>query len=207
MQGMVTQRNAMFDSKPAPILEGVAFETCLKIEHEGGTVEKGGDFLELKNVKKATFYLVSNSSFYHEDFAVQNQKELASLKGVGIDVLEKDHIKDYRTFYSRVDLELDETALDSLPTDERLKRLREDSIQDLGLETLLFQFGRYLLISSSRENTNPANLQGLWNPYITAPWNADYHLNINLQMNYWPANLTNLDELNRPFFDYVDRLI
>jgi alpha-L-fucosidase 2 len=78
---------------------------------------------------------------------------------------------------------------------------------DLGLETLLFQYGRYLLISSSRAGTNPANLQGLWNPHIEAPWNADYHLNINLQMNYWLADVTNLSELNQPLFDYVDKLV
>ena len=78
---------------------------------------------------------------------------------------------------------------------------------DTGLEALLFQYGRYLLISSSREGTNPANLQGLWNQHINAPWNADYHLNINLQMNYWLANVTSLSELNMPLFDYIDRLV
>ena len=78
---------------------------------------------------------------------------------------------------------------------------------DLELQETLFHFGRYLLIASSREGTLPANLQGLWNPHINAPWNADYHLNINLQMNYWLANLTQLDELNTPLFDYIDRLV
>ena len=72
---------------------------------------------------------------------------------------------------------------------------------------LLFDYGRYLLIGSSRPGTLPANLQGLWNKHINAPWNADYHLNINLQMNYWLANLTGLHELNLPLFDYLDRLV
>jgi alpha-L-fucosidase 2 len=75
------------------------------------------------------------------------------------------------------------------------------------MEALLFQYGRYLLISSSRVGTNPANLQGVWNEHIEAPWNADYHLNINLQMNYWPANMTGLDDLNLPLFDYIDRVV
>ena len=78
---------------------------------------------------------------------------------------------------------------------------------DLHLEKLLFDYGRYLLISSSRPGTNPANLQGLWNQHISAPWNADYHLNINLQMNYWPAEVTNLSELHLPLFDFIDGLL
>jgi alpha-L-fucosidase 2 len=72
---------------------------------------------------------------------------------------------------------------------------------------MLFNYGRYLLICSSRQGSNPANLQGLWNEHLNAPWNADYHLNINLQMNYWLANVTNLDELNQPLFDYVNKLV
>ncbi len=206
MQGMVTQRAGMFNSEPAPILEGVAFETRLKIVHHGGEVQSGDNFLELKKVKRATIYLVSNSSFYHDDFAEQNEKQLAAVSKLPVDVLEKAHIKDFRQFYESMQFELEGSNLDSIPTDQRLARIKQDSI-DLGLEALLFQYGRYLLISSSRANTNPANLQGLWNEHILAPWNADYHLNINLQMNYWPANLTNLDELNMPLFDYIDRLV
>ncbi len=206
MQGEVTQRNAVFDSKPAPILEGVKFETCLKIDNVEGEVIRGEDYLELKNVKEATFYMVSNSSYYYDDFIEQNKIDLAAINGLDMEVLQEEHIKDYQSFYSRVDLKLTDNDLDTIPTDERIALIKEDNF-DLGLETLLFQYGRYLLISSSREGTNPANLQGLWNQHITAPWNADYHLNINLQMNYWPADVTNLSELNAPLFDYVDRLI
>ena len=96
--------------------------------------------------------------------------------------------------------------LDTLPTDKRLALVKDGNI-DTGLEELLYQYGRYLLICSSRPGTNPANLQGLWNEHILAPWNADYHLNINLQMNYWLADMTNLSELNEPLFDYTDKLI
>lgn len=103
-------------------------------------------------------------------------------------------------------LDLDGSKKDTLPTDVRLEQVRNEET-DLELEAMLFQYGRYLLISSSRQRTNPANLQGLWNQHVTAPWNADYHLNINLQMNYWLANTTNLGELNYPLFDYIDRLV
>jgi alpha-L-fucosidase 2 len=206
MQGMVTQRGGKFNSENIPILEGVKFETCLKIENSGGEIIRGSDYLELKNVKQATFFLVSNSSFYHEDFAEQNKKDLAALSGMSSEVLEREHIEDYQNLFSRVQLSLGDNSLDAIPTDLRLERMKNDSI-DLGMEALLFQYGRYLLIGSSRVGTNPANLQGLWNQHIAAPWNADYHLNINLQMNYWPANMTDLDELNMPLFDYIDRVV
>ena len=206
MQGEVTQRDARFNSKPNPILNGVKFETCLKINNEGGEILKGNDYLELKNVKKATFYLVSNSSYYHEDYTKQNATDLKNILSTNIEIIKTKHIEDYQHLYSKVSLNLNNTHLDSIPTDERIKRIKSGSI-DVALEALLFQYGRYLLISSSRKDTNPANLQGLWNQHIKAPWNADYHLNINLQMNYWLANSTNLDELNMPLFDYIDKLV
>lgn len=206
MQGMVTQRGGKFNSEEVPILQGVEFETCLRIEHEGGEIIRGDDFLELKNVQKATFYLVSNSSFYHDNYAEQNQKDLADLEGQSMEALAQEHIRDYQKLFSQVMLDLGGDHLDTLAVDERLERMKNDSL-DLGLEVLLFQYGRYLLISSSRVGSNPANLQGVWNQHIEAPWNADYHLNINLQMNYWPANMTNLDELNMPLFAYIDRLV
>lgn len=206
MHGEVTQRGAKFDSKPAPILKGVKFETCLKIKNEGGEILQGKDYLELKNVKKATFYMVSNSSYYHKDYSNQNKIDMAAIYGVSADKLREEHILDYKKLYSRVALKLSDNTLDTIPTDQRIQRMKKGNI-DLGLEALLFQYGRYLLISSSRVGTNPANLQGLWNEHIKAPWNADYHLNINLQMNYWLADVTGLGELNTPLFDYIDKLI
>ena len=89
-----------------------------------------------------------------------------------------------------------------MPTDDRLERVKRGET-DLGLEALYFQFGRYLLIASSRPGGLPANLQGLWNDSMFPPWDSDYHLNINLQMNYWPAEVTNLAELHQPLFDYL----
>jgi alpha-L-fucosidase 2 len=206
MGGMVTQRGGMFDSKEAPIEEGIQFQSCLEVAHKGGEIIPGDDYLELVGVKEATLYMVSNSSYYHDDYELQNQRELDALTGIGPEKLEAAHIRDYRKLYQRVSLDLGGHEMDSLPTDERLERMKQDSA-DPALEAILFHYGRYLLISSSRPGTNPANLQGVWNQHIEAPWNADYHLNINLQMNYWPANLTGLDELNLPLFEYLDRLV
>ena len=206
MQGQVTQREGKFNSEPYPILDGVKFETCLKVKNEEGLVLRGKDYLDLKNVKKATIYLVSNSSYYFESYHEQNKLDMDAITSKNFEALKKDHIKDYQSLYARLELQLSSTDLDTIPTDLRLKRIKGGAI-DVGLETLLYQYGRYLLIGSSREGTNPANLQGLWNAHIKAPWNADYHLNINLQMNYWLADVTNLGELNNPLFDYIDKLV
>ncbi len=206
MQGEVTQRGGKFNSEPAPILEGVKFETSLKINNEGGVVQKGKDYLELKKVKSATIYLVSNSSYYFKKYSKQNKIDMAAIDLKSFEDIKTAHIEDYQKLYSRLTLQLGNNGLDSIPTNQRIERIKKNSI-DVGLESLLFKFGRYLLISSSREGTNPANLQGLWNDKIQAPWNADYHLNINLQMNYWLADMTNLGELNNPLFDYIDKLI
>ena len=206
MRGEVTQRGGVINSQPYPITEGVKFETCLKIMNEGGEVLRGDDYLELKNVRKATLYLVSNSSYYFDDYSEQNKIDLEAIGSKRFEALKDEHIADYRNLYDRLDLDLGNNDLDTIPTDQRLERVKEGLI-DVGLESLLFDFGRYLLIASSRAGTNPANLQGLWNEHIQAPWNADYHLNINLQMNYWLADVSNLGDLNAPLFDYIDKLV
>lgn len=206
MNGQVTQYEAKFRSEPAPITEGVKFETRLKILNTGGKIKRGEDYLELKKVNKAVFYIVSNSDYYYDDPVAYNKHELSVLEEKAFDQLLKLHIRDYQSLYNRVKFELSGEDMNNIPTDERIENVKQGK-PDPGLETLLFQYGRYLLIASSREGTNPANLQGLWNQHIAAPWNADYHLNINLQMNYWLADVTNLSELNGPLFDYVDKLV
>ncbi|WP_306210460.1 glycoside hydrolase family 95 protein [Actinoplanes sp. RD1] len=119
------------------------------------------------------------------------------------DRLRDAHVRDHRALFDRVRLDLGRRLADR-PTDELLAAYQGD---DPALETLFFQYGRYLLIASSRAGTPlPANLQGVWNPYAAAPWSADYHVNINLQMNYWPAHVTNLSETTAPLHDFVDAL-
>ena len=206
MTGEITQMDGKFDSQPAPINSGVRFETVVQVKNTGGEVTSTENSLKLDQVKEAIIYLVCNSSYYHDDFSAQNQKDLENATSIKLADLKQQHITDYQSLYNRVNLKLAHANNDTLPTDVRIKNI-SDGKTDLGLEAMLFNYGRYLLISSSRPGTNPANLQGIWNKHITAPWNADYHLNINLQMNYWLANVTNLDELNQPLFDYVDKLV
>ena len=207
MKGMVTQYGGKRDSKSFPIAYGVKFETRLKVRNEKGSVTAKDGKLHLKGVQKATLYLVANTSFYYgEDYPRKNIETLTRATKKSFAELLEDHRGDYENLYDRVSLDLGGKELDSLPIDKRLERIRNGE-NDPDLAAKLFQYGRYLLIASSRPGTNPANLQGIWNEHIEAPWNADYHLNINLQMNYWPAEVTNLGELHLPFFDFIDRVL
>ena len=206
MNGEVTQRGGMVDSKPMPILHGVKFETRVHVKNKGGSITPSDDHLFLDGVKTATFYIVNNTDFYFEDYSQKNSDQLRNIVNKGFDALLRFHQKDYQLLFNRVTIDLNNNGNPDIPTDQRLDNIKKGQ-PDRGMEELLFQYGRYLLISSSRRGTNPANLQGLWNPHIKAPWNADYHLNINLQMNYWPAMTTNLMELQLPLFDFGDRLV
>jgi len=120
--------------------------------------------------------------------------------------LKADHVAEHRGLFERVSLDLGSNDQAAKPTDVRLVELQQGA-DDPALVALYFQFGRYLLMGSSRPGTLPANLQGIWNEHIAAPWNADYHTNINVQMNYWPVEVANLAECHEPFFDMVDKLV
>jgi alpha-L-fucosidase 2 len=117
----------------------------------------------------------------------------------------KAHLADYRKLFRRVDLDLGRNNAADWPTDERLKAL-QGGANDPQLAALYFQFGRYLLISSSRPGSLPANLQGLWAEGVHTPWSGDYHVNINIQMNYWPVDSTNLSECYQPLFEFIESL-
>lgn len=206
MDGEVTQRRGQIDSKPAPILHGVRFQALAWMENEGGILEAKENAIWMENVKTLTIKLVANTSYYHSDFRGKNQSDLMGLKGKSFTELQERHQNDHQALFNRVNFQLGEKIPDTIPTDQRIENVKSGQ-KDLHLEKLLFDYGRYLLIGSSRPGTLPANLQGIWNRHIEAPWNADYHLNINLQMNYWPAEVTNLSELHDPLFDFTDALI
>ncbi len=206
MLGEVTQYGAVKNSEPKPLDYGVKFETLLQAETDSGAVNIENKTLKVSGAKEVTLYLVANTSFYQDDFQQKNRSTIQNISKKSFKELLEAHKKDYQKLFKRVDFSLAEGENNNLPTNVRLKAFKEGK-EDLGLIADLFQYGRYLLISSSRPGTNPANLQGIWNEHIAAPWNADYHLNINLQMNYWPAEVTNLGELHKPLFDYTQRLI
>jgi alpha-L-fucosidase 2 len=119
--------------------------------------------------------------------------------------IRKDHITDYQSFFNRVSIDLGSSDGRFFTTDARITAM-QNGYTDTDLIELYYQFGRYLLISSSRPGDLPANLQGIWADGLRVPWSADYHININIQMNYWPSEITNLGELQEPFIDFIDAL-
>lgn len=137
-------------------------------------------------------------------------KNLTAAAKLGYDKLKEEHLKDYENLFGRANLNLGgtytETCTDDLLNAYREHESGEDNSEDRYLEELYYQYGRYLLISSSREGSLPANLQGVWNLSNSPTWSSDYHINVNLQMNYWPAFVTNLAETSIPFVEYVDGL-
>ena len=130
--------------------------------------------------------------------------EAAAVKG--FKALYKAHLDDYQAIYNRVQIDLGQEEI-KYPTDYMLKKYKRGGKFSKELEALMFQYGRYLLISSSRDGSLPANLQGIWNAVNNPSWNCDYHLNVNLQMNYWPALTTNLFETTPPLIDYIEGLL
>jgi alpha-L-fucosidase 2 len=155
----------------------------------------------------ATTLLVGGATDYDGDDPLQVTRawvEAASSKSYAD--LRAAHVSEHRSNFHRVSLDLGASDQDGKSTDVRLEELQAGAA-DPALFALYFQYGRYLLMGSSRPGTLPANLQGIWNEHIAAPWNADYHININVQMNYWPAEVANLSECHEPFFDMMDRLV
>jgi len=188
--------------------EGVEFAAVLRALAEEGRVEAGDGRLKVRGASSATLLLAGATSYWAEDplGACWSMIEKASSLSYG--ELRERHVSRYRELFDRVELHLegDGGGLEELPTDERLEAVRRGA-EDPGLVALYFQFGRYLLISSSFPGSPlPANLQGMWAEGYSPPWNADYHLNINLEMNYWPAEPTGLPECHEPLFDFLDRL-
>ncbi|WP_186804759.1 glycosyl hydrolase family 95 catalytic domain-containing protein [Limihaloglobus sulfuriphilus] len=187
---------------------GVKFGALARVVLTGGSVKTENDKIKITAADSVVLYLTANTSYYHDDYMEICQKQIDKALSRGYEKIRKDHIADHQRLFRRVRLDLGTTEVSLLPTDERLKLIKEDTEEmkdDSDLAALLFQYGRYLLIASSRPATLPANLQGIWNPLFDPPWFSDYHVNINTQMNYWPVENCNLAELAEPLYDFIDR--
>jgi len=188
--------------------EGMRFAAVLSVKAESGTVQPDGDALLVSKATSVTLLLAAATGF--RGFALPPDTTAAALgekcrKGLSgkpaYAVVKARHIADHRSLFRRVRATLpsNEPGNSVLPTDARLKNFGKT--QDPALLALYFQYGRYLLIASSRPGTQPANLQGIWNDLVRPPWSSNWTANINIQMNYWPAFTANLAELNGPLFD------
>jgi alpha-L-fucosidase 2 len=184
---------------------GVAFESQLRILPEGGKVSVADGGLKVEGADAAVLLLVAATSYRGDNPHAVCEKQLAAAAKKPYAELLADHVAEHRRLFRRCGLDLGAGDAARLPTDERLAAVKRGEF-DPHLVAQYFQFGRYLLISCSRPGCMPSNLQGLWADGLKPPWNADYHVNINIQMNYWPAELTNLSECHEPFFFLVDSL-
>ncbi len=189
---------------------GLQYEAQLRVLHDDGTVQARDGKLSFANCSSLTLLLACGTNYvmeYNQGWRGAHphepvSRQIAQAAAKPYPALKSAHIKDYQALFGRVALHLGASpaARLALPTDQR-KRL--DTGDDPELEALLFQYGRYLLISCSRPGALPANLQGLWNDSNNQAWNCDYHANINVQMNYWPAEPTNLAECHLPFINLI----
>lgn len=186
---------------------GIDFAMMVKAVVEGGSCEVIGEHLIVKNADAVTLLFTAGTTFRFEDLEKDLRKVLSTASEKSYDQLKQNHIKDYKALYSRVEFNLDGIEkYESLTTAERMKNAEKGQV-DKGMAKLYFDYGRYLLIACSREGSLPANLQGIWNKDMTPPWDSKYTININAQMNYWPAEICNLSECHRPLFDFIKRMV
>ena len=184
----------------------VRFQVKVKIAAENGTVSANKDGLTVTNADAVILYISIASSFRNYNDISANAAERADnyLKNAfkkNYEQALKDHINDYQYYFSRVSIDLGVTDSVKNPTDVRIEQFARGN--DPQLVALCFQFGRYLLISSSRPGGQPANLQGIWNNQLYPPWDSKYTVNINTEMNYWPSEITNLSEMNAPLIQMI----
>ena len=192
---------------------GVKFQSVLRAIAEGGEVTSDGGTLHVKDATAVTLLLAAATSFRENDPLAKCESVLEAAAKPYAE-LRAAHAAEHQRLFRRVELTLQGATPGSsgtgssggaaaLPTDERLQRVQSGAA-DPQLAALYFQFGRYLLIASSRPGSSAATLQGLWNDSLAPPWDSKYTININTEMNYWPAEVTNLSELHEPLFDLVD---
>lgn len=191
-------------------IEGrLRYEARLKAVADGGTVRTDDAELIVENANAVTLYFVNATNFVNYkdvsgDYHAKVLEYLAGINGKSFDQIKAAAVKDYQTYFNRVKLNLPATANSFLPTDERIKSFPHAS--DPQLASLAYQFGRYVLITSSRPGTQPANLQGIWNDNMNPPWDSKYTTNINTEMNYWPVESANLSEMAEPLVKMVEEV-
>jgi alpha-L-fucosidase 2 len=186
---------------------GLNFQTSLVAIPEKGTIESTDSSLVIKKANSVTFMLTTATSFVNYkditgDPAATCEKIMAGVKGKDFNALKDTHIKDFTGLMGRVHLNIGDPLMNQKPTNERIADLKKGK-SDPDLLAKIFQFGRYILVSSSREGSEPANLQGRWNESLLPNWGSKYTININTEMNYWPAEVTNLSECNIPLFNMI----
>ena len=191
----------------------MAFEGRIRFEFSGGEIGWDGEEVTVSGTKELVLYFTCATEYCNvfpgyrgNPYQEANRETLARLENESWSDVKKTHLRDFHSLFNRSDLNLGITEQALKPTDVRLQEYFEGAA-DPQLEALYYQFGRYLMIGSSRPGGLPANLQGVWNDKTKPSWSGDYHTNINLQMAYWPAELTNLSECHEPLIEYIKTLV
>jgi len=193
--------------------DGMQYAARLKAVANTGTVSYSDSLITVQGADDVVLLLTASTNYKPEyptftgnDPKITSLNQLTSVASKSYSTLLKSHADDFTSLFNKVSLNLSGAGSDTIPTDVRLKN-QDKNPNDLLLQQTYFQYGRYLLISSSREGSLPANLQGIWANKIQTPWNCDYHTNINVQMNYWPSDMTNLSECFTPFSELIESLV
>ncbi|MFC1551175.1 glycoside hydrolase N-terminal domain-containing protein [Candidatus Latescibacterota bacterium] len=201
-----TQHNQWTANWDSP---GTKFASGIDVRAVGGTVHASDDGLQVRNADEAIIILSAATSYENYrnitgDPHAKVETALGNVKEKSFDTLKSAHLADYRELYSRVSIDIGSTPISASPTDIRSMRYTPGG--DPAFDALCYQYGRYLLIASSRAGSQAANLQGIWNNALWPPWSSKYTININIQMNYWPAEISNLTETTEPLFDLIKDL-
>lgn len=190
--------------------KGMFFEAQAEVVNSGGVVSKTENGMKVSNADEVVLLLSMSTSYHGFDKSPSregknpgeiNREILEKVKAKSFEELKNAHVLDYKNLFDRVKFELKSDDFSHLTTPERLKNYNQNN--DYGLNVLLFNYGRYLMISGSRPGGQPLNLQGIWNAEVIPPWNSGYTININTEMNYWPAEVTNLSECHEPLFRLI----
>ncbi|MCW5980515.1 MAG: glycoside hydrolase family 95 protein [Bryobacteraceae bacterium] len=201
---LILTGQALPKSAPGERETGVRFRAEARAAVSGGRVESAGGQLDVIGADSVTLTIGAATNHREKDLAGACERDLGAASG-SYDALRNEHVADHQRLFRRVRLELPaDASARALPTDERLERVQQGAT-DEDLLALYFQYGRYLLIASSRPGSMAANLQGKWNDSLTPAWGSKYTININTEMNYWPAETCNLPELHEPLFDLIER--
>ncbi len=185
---------------------GVAVHGRLRVMTEKGTSTARGNSIIVSGADSAVVLLAIGTDFIEKDIRAVCKARIDAASGIAYEVLRDQHKRDHQSLFKRVDLEFECESREDMPTDQRLEEVKKGG-EDPALTALMFQYGRYLLLSSSREDSPlPAHLQGIWNDNIACSmgWTCDMHLDVNTEMNYWPSEVTNLSECNVPLFKWIE---
>lgn len=187
--------------------KGMQYISRVKARLTGGTQTVENNKIIVKNAISALIYIAAGTDFMNAGFKEKVNLDLKSAFAKNYAIQKQNHIRNYQKKFNRLSLQIGNSIADTIPTDERLVNYNKNPKADVGFPVLFYQFGRYLSISSTRVGLLPPNLQGLWANQVHTPWNGDYHLDVNIQMNQWPVEVSNLSELNLPLADLIGRMV